>query len=272
VAAHRSAVESRAGDQRALETGLRADLERFSQVRCGLRDAARPPVQGRHPDQQPHQGPKIACVPRPPKPGRAAAFSGGQIPGIDQRGRQRPVPVRRDPVSVREQGEPVIDPVQQLRHAKRLHPRGGQLDGQRHPVQPRDQSPYQRPGATRQGEMGIDLEGPIREQHHGLRSLAVPGAVTSRQGQRRQPVPGLPAHGQRLPAGRQHPHIITGCQQPGAELRGRANHVLAIVQHQQQLPPGQRPRQRIGCRNAGLFRHSQRCGHRRRDLHRVAHR
>ena len=33
----------------------------------------------------------------------------------------------------------------------------------------------------------------------------------------------------------------TGAQQPRAQLRGRADHVLAVIQHHQQLPPGQHP-------------------------------
>jgi hypothetical protein len=59
--------------------------------------------------------------------------------------------------------------------------------------------------------------------------------------QRRQPAGRLTRDPQRLPAGRQDPHIITGLQQARAQLRGRADHVLAVVQHHQQLLATQYP-------------------------------
>ena len=65
------------------------------------------------------------------------------------RRRQRPVPPRRQPVPARQQAEPVIEPVRQLRHSQRLHPRRRQLDRQRHPVQPRHQPRHHRPGLAR---------------------------------------------------------------------------------------------------------------------------
>jgi hypothetical protein len=119
--------------------------------------------------------------------------------------------------------------------------------------------------------MRIGLAGPVREQHHRL----TPGrirVIRARQRQRAQPVPGLPGHPQRLPAGRQHPHIITGHQQPRTQLRRRADHVLAVIQHQQQLPPGQHPRQDPGRRPARLLPHPQRRRHHGRHQRRVVHR
>ena len=71
-----------------------------------------------------------------------------------------------------------------------------------------------------------------------------------------------PATAQRLPAGRQHPHIITRGQQPGAQLRGRADHMLAVIQHQQQLLAGQHPRQRLADRDTWLLPYPQRRRHR----------
>ena len=60
-------------------------------------------------------------------------------------GRQRPLPHLGQPVTVGQQAEPVLDPVQQLRYAKRVHPGRGQLDGQWHPVQPGHQPPTSGP-------------------------------------------------------------------------------------------------------------------------------
>ena len=92
------------------------------------------------------------------------------------------------------------------------------------------------------------------------------------QAQRPQPVPGLPGHPQRLPAGRQHPHIITGSQQPGAQLRRHADHVLTVIQHQQQLLPTKYPRQGPGRRETWLLPHAQRRRYHGRHQRRVAHR
>jgi hypothetical protein len=52
------------------------------------------------------------------------------------RGFQRPLPRRGDPVGADQQPEPVIEPVEQLSEAERLDLGGGQLDRQRYPVQP----------------------------------------------------------------------------------------------------------------------------------------
>ena len=182
---------------------------------------------------------------------------------------------RRQPVAGRQQSEPVIDPVQQLGHAQRLHPRRRQLNRQRHPVQPRHQLRYRWPGLPVQCETHIGAARPVGEQRDRLRPLHARRRVTRPgQGQRRQPVPGLSGHPQRLPAGRQHPHIITGRQQPGAQSRRRGDHVLAVIQHQQQLLPGQHPRYRLGRRHPHprLVPHSQRCRHHCRHQRRVPHR
>ena len=188
------------------------------------------------------------------------------------RGRQRPLPAPPPAGPGRQQREPVIEPVQQLGHAQRLHPRRRQLDRQRHPVQPRHQPRHRRPGLPVQRETRIGPAGPVREQRHRLAPGPHRPLIRAGQGQRRQPVPGLPGHPQRLPAGRQHPHIIAGRQQPGAQLRRRADHVLAVIQHQQQLLPGQHPRQRLGRRHPRLLPHPQRRRHHRRHLRRVPHR
>ena len=179
-------------------------------------------------------------------------------------GRQRPLPRRRQPVPAGQQREPVIEAVQQLPHPQRLHPRRRQLDRQRHPVQPRHQPRHPGSGLLIEREMRVGAAGPVGEQRHRLRPAAPLSGVRAGQGQRPQPVPRLPGHRQRLPAGRQHPHVITGRQQPGAQLRGRADHVLAVIQHQQQLLPGQHPRHRLGRRDTGLLAHPQRRRHHRR--------
>ena len=111
--------------------------------------------------------------------------------------------------------------------------------------------------------MRVGLPRPVGKQLHRLRTGRLRRVTKARQSQRTQPVPHLPGHGQGLPAGRQHPHIITSTQQPSAQPRSRTNHMLAVVQHQQQLLAGQHSRHCIGHWHAGLLPHPQRCRHNR---------
>ena len=60
---------------------------------------------------------------------------------------------------------------------------------------------------------------------------------------------------QQLPAGSQHPHVITGRHQLRDQLSRRADHMLAVIQHQQQLLAGQHPRQRPRDRRPRLLPH-----------------
>ena len=174
------------------------------------------------------------------------------------------------PVAVDQQREPVVHPVQQLRHPERVHPRRGQLDRERHPIEARDELGHGLAGLRVDGEARLRPAGSVGEQRHRLGFLAglarsapgFPGRVG--QGQRPQPVPCLPGDTQRFPAGGQHPHVVGAEQQPAAHLRGRADHLLAVVQHQQQLPSGQRAGQRVGRRYHGQVMDAQRRGHRGR--------
>ena len=180
------------------------------------------------------------------------------------------MPPGRQPVPARQQPQPPIQPAQQLGHPQRLHPRRGQLDRQRHPVQPAHQPRHIGAVLIGQREPRIRRPGPVGEQRHRLR----PRHVITRAGhrQRRQPVRRLARDPQPLPAGRQDPHVITGLQQARAQLRGRADHVLAVVQHHQQLPPGQHPRHRLRRGHPRLLPHPQRHRHHRANPRRIPHR
>jgi hypothetical protein len=151
------------------------------------------------------------------------------------------VPPGRQPVPARRQHPPVIEPAQQLGHAQRLGPRRGQLDRQRHPVQPTHQPRHIGAVVIGQREPCIGRAGPVGEQRHRPRLRHIIGIPRAGHRQRRQPAGRLSLDPQRLPAGRQDPHVVTGLQQARAQLRGRADHMLAVIQHQQQLPAGQHP-------------------------------
>ena len=123
-----------------------------------------------------------------------------------------------------------------------------------------------------QREARVSPAGPVCEQRHRLRPVSSRRIIWVGQRKRPQPVPRLPGDLQGLPAGSQHPHVVGAEQQPAAQLRRRADHLLAVIQHQQQLPPGQRTRQRIGRRHRGQLPDPQRRRHHRRYLRRIPHR
>jgi hypothetical protein len=106
--------------------------------------------------------------------------------------------------------------------------------------------------------MDVGMPGPVDEQRHRFRPAVVSRMTRIGHGQRSQPVPRLAGHPQRLPAGGQHPDVIAGRQQAGAQPRGRVDDMLAVVQHQQQLLLGQRPGNRRGGRGSLLVVHPQR--------------
>ncbi len=122
----------------------------------------------------------------------------------------------------------VPQPVRDLRRAHRPGPGGGQLDRQRQPVQATTDVGHHASGGRRVGDVGPVRSGPIDEQD---------GRLLDRQRRHRPDL--LAADSQHLPAGRQHrdPGAVRDDRlgQPG----GVVEHVLAVVQHQQQLPPAQ---------------------------------
>ena len=103
-------------------------------------------------------------------------------------------------------------------------PRGGQLDRQRHAVEPAQIAATARaspdPAAARRPP-------PVHEQRDRLR-LAAAG-----QRQRRDRIDPLERHQQPGPARREHRHPRAGRQQPLHERRHPVEHLLAVVQHQQ---------------------------------------
>ena len=80
--------------------------------------------------------------------------------------------------------------------------------------------------------MRVGLASPVREQHHRLRLSRVSQVVRIGHRQRAQPVPCLPRDLQSLPARGQDPQLIAGRHQFRAQPGCRADHVLAVIQHQ----------------------------------------
>jgi hypothetical protein len=81
---------------------------------------------------------------------------------------QRPLALLGQPVAVNQQREPVVHPVQQLRHPECVHPRRRQLDRERHPIEARDKLGHGRAGLRIEDEVRLYLPGSVREQRHRL--------------------------------------------------------------------------------------------------------
>ena len=148
---------------------------------------------------------------------------------------QRLVAARGVGPAAGQQPEPLIQQPGDRGRAQRRHPRGGQLDRQRDPVQaPADLA--DRRGVSRgQGKVAACGSGALDEQ--GYRVAGGGGRHARRrrrQRQRPQPEDLLTAHAQRLPARGQDAHPAAAAQDVRCEGRCRAHQVLAVVDHQQQ--------------------------------------
>jgi hypothetical protein len=117
---------------------------------------------------------------------------------------------RRRPVSAPEQHQPVIQPIQQLINAQRFHPGRGQLDRQRHPIQPLHELRHHRPGLPGQGEMWINAAGPLGEQRYCLGLANAREIIGIQRDQGRQSISCLPGRPNRLAAGGQDAHVVCG--------------------------------------------------------------
>jgi hypothetical protein len=138
------------------------------------------------------------------------------------------------PRAAGQQPEAVVQTRRDLRGRQRPHPGGGQLDGQRDPVESLADGVDGVSVAVVDDEPGHDVVGPVREQADRLGL-----------DHRRHPPDGLAGHAERLAAGGQHRHLRAGAQQRVHQLGGGVDHVLAVVQADQQPPipevHGQRP-------------------------------
>ena len=168
-----------------------------------------------------------------------------------------------------QQARVALQPGGELCRPERRAPGRGQLDSQRHAVQPgahvRDRSRVTRG----QRERGARRAGPGHEQAPGLRRGHRADRPVLGQFQRRHGEDEFARHVQAFPAGGHDadPGALPGQHdhQPGS----RSQDVLAVVQHDQQLAGRQRPhdtRHRVG----GIsFRDPQRLGDGRRNERRI---
>ena len=177
---------------------------------------------------------------------------------------ERALPGRRGPAARAEQGEPVTQPVGDLLSGQHGHPRCGQLDGQRHPIQRPADRGHRHRVALGDGETRAGGRGPVGEQLDRLIAREFLG-IGHRPGGRdieRDHLPdGFLRDAQRFLAGHQDAQPGAAGEQPLAQPGARIDQVLAAVQHDQDVPFFQRAGQRVQQRPAGLAIHADERGH-----------
>ena len=126
-----------------------------------------------------------------------------------------------------EQAEPVVEAGQQVARRERPHPGRGQLDRQWEPVQLRADGLQLR-------EVVLRLE--LGRDRMGVRHEQVDRVVERQRGQRPQRLTG---DGERLTTRREHVELAAVRDQIGNDVCDLGDDVLAVVEHEEQLAPGE---------------------------------
>jgi hypothetical protein len=161
-----------------------------------------------------------------------------------ERGSHRLVPRQGGAMAAGEQPEPIVQAGGELVHPEGGASGGGQLDGQWDAIQPSTNRAGERGRSRVQGEGSVDRLSASHEQLDRGRLDRMLGmlGVLRRQRERGHAVDVLPRGPQRLLAGGQHPRARIGMQQRLGHPGCRLDHVLAVVQHEQQVLRFDRPR------------------------------
>ena len=139
-----------------------------------------------------------------------------------------------------EQAESLIEALYHAGQAQQGHARGRQLDGQGQAIDPAAQLADQRHLVGQQRMAAVKRTHLVHEQSHRamLQGLVHRGA-SRRDGQRPQPEDALAIDLQGHLAGDQQPHARRGLHHGAHQARDRLQHVLGVVQHQQNLQRAQ---------------------------------
>ena len=121
--------------------------------------------------------------------------------------------------------------VKDLGQRQRPHPRRGQLDRQRHPIEARANLGHRRGIVIGDGEPGPGMAGPVGEQLDGFIG----------QRQRRHPPAHLTRHADRLTARREQRQPRRPTQQSDDQLGAGIEQMFAVVQHHQHLTVANKP-------------------------------
>ena len=148
------------------------------------------------------------------------------------RGRERLLAFGRAAGAPHEQREAVVEPALDLARRQGPQPRGGELERQRHAVQPLAHPAQGLLVGRVQREPRANLAAALEEERERV-VVAERGHVPD----------GFAGDAERLAAGREHGDLRAGLQQRPRDLRGSVEHVLAVVQADQQAARGQCRRQ-----------------------------
>ena len=164
---------------------------------------------------------------------------------------ERLLPGSRRPASADEQPEAVGQSLDELVEAERAEPDSGQLDRERHPVEPPRQLEDGRPVLVRDDERGARLACPFDQQGDGLRfrnPIRRDIRIGRRDRQRPHPDDRLAAESEGLPARGDQPQRRCLPEQRVGEHGARVEEVLAVVEDDEHLAgrdvvdqPGDRP-------------------------------
>ena len=227
-------------------------------------------VQGIRAELVGRQRDRVGGLQRPPAAKHREAAEGGPLGRRQQavaprhRGMQRPVALRDVASGVREQLEAVFEPAEDRGGRQRLGAGGRQLEGQREAVQapadPRDvgEGPLVRIEAGRHGARALEEE---LDRFGGRRGRVV---RVGRDVQRRHDELVLPGQAQRGAARDEDAKPGSG-RQPRCHRGGTVDHVLEVVEHQQQLPIGEVAADGVPHRGVGLLVDGQHLGDGLRD-------
>ena len=156
---------------------------------------------------------------------------------------QGPLPRVRGPGPGGEQPEPVVEPGGDLGDRQQFHPRRGQFQGQREPVEPAADVRHRGRGDRVEDEGRVARRGPARRTAGPRRTRRVRRARRPRGGVGRGASgncasPAMPS-GSRLVASIRTPRARG--EQPGGEVGACGDEVFAVVQHDQRVAAAQAP-------------------------------
>ena len=211
-----------------------------------------------------------------------------QVVAPRDRPAQRLLALRQVPRARRQQREVVLEPGEDLFGRQELDPRRGELDGQRHPVQPRGDPADRRRVGVGQLEVRVAPSGARATNSwtdfEPLQRCRGHGAQLGRQVQplqlgeaRRVGWRGQPGHRELLlagdaqggPAGDEDPQARRAARAARRSDRRRVDHLLEVVEDEQHLAVAQRLGDAVDHGPARLVGHADRARDRRRDELRV---
>ena len=176
-----------------------------------------------------------------------------QVVAPVQGGLQRSLTCRRPPHPAGQQPEPVRQPGRDLARRQHPHPRRRQLDRQRDPIQTPADLGHRRSVVVTDPKVRGHLPGPHLKQPRRVRCRDRAGGVSIGVGHRQSGhlERRLTLDDQRHAAGGQHVQLRTRRRQLADQLRTRLHQVLAIVEHNQQMPCMKLLGERVGQRLLG---------------------